>query len=97
MAKQTGTDYSQGWKHYDVKAVKGDMKPGHLVYSISGNNFGDQIIHYRRYELLKTDELGRAWYGLVTYHTETNQEGSWIPHNFIKATAKQLAPKSKAA
>jgi hypothetical protein len=71
------------------------MKEGHLVYSISSNNFGDQVIHYRRYEHIKTDELGR-WCGLVTYHTETNQEGSWIPHDMIKETARALA-KSRAA
>jgi hypothetical protein len=89
MKKQT--DYSTGWRHFDVKEIKGDMKPGHLVFSISGNSFGDQIIHYRRYELLKTDKKGWKWFGLVTYHTETNQEGSWIDHDLIKKTAKQMA------
>lgn len=87
------TDYSTGWRHYDVKKKGLDYKVGDLVYSTSGNNFGDQIIHYRRYEEF-TDEQGRRVSGLRTYHTETNQEGSWIPEKFIKMTAKQLAKKS---
>lgn len=87
------TDYATGWRHFDVKPLKGDMKVGHLVYSISGNNFGDQIIHYRRYEFLRT-ENGMKFYGLKTYHTETNQEGSWIPHEMIRKTAKELSKKA---
>ena len=84
----------ENWKHFDVKPLKGQMKEGHLVYSISSNNFGDQVIHYRRYQLIKEDEFG-SWYGLVTYHTEANQEGSWVPHEIIKNTAKQLWKSSK--
>lgn len=90
--KTKQTDYSQGWRHYDVtkRNEAQDYKVGDLLYSTSGNNFGDQIIHYRRYEQFQ-DEQGRQVYGFRTYHTEANQEGSWIPEKFIKETAKRMA------
>lgn len=98
MKKNKEVDYSQGWRHYDVtpRSKNEDTQLGDLVYSVSGNNFGDQIIHYRRFEIVKTDELGREWKAFVTYHTEQNQEGSWIPEKFIKETARRMA-KQKAS
>ena len=56
-----------------------DTQLGDLVYSVSGNNFGDQIIHYRRFEIVKTDELGREWKALSpTTLSRTRKEAGYL-------------------
>lgn len=80
-------------KHIDLK-VK-DTKAysiGDIIASVSGNNFGDQIIEFRKYSQL-ADYKGHKSQGFLTVYTITNYEGEHWSENDMKLFLNHGLPK----
>lgn len=80
-------------RHIDlVQKHKLELVPRYVA-TITGNNFGDQHIEFRRYQLLETKDIWgkeHKFFGYYTFHFETFPEGEHISDSKIKSIFKGL-------
>lgn len=83
-------DYSKDFKHITIKERnKTKTSKGDIIASIQGNNFGDQIIHFRMFDNLGVCDMGiiqgyRQCYIITNYegeHWQLSDMKLFINHN----------------
>ncbi len=81
-------------RHLDIIKASKNQDNSLMIATITGNNFGDQIIEFRTYGICeKRNDL--TFWGYITQSTVINCEGDHWSHDFIIKHGKQLYKKGK--
>lgn len=72
-------------RHVDVKIKdENNFNLGDIIATITGNNFGDQIVEYREYSDLGDNTMGLKTLDVVMNHEGSHWSTSEIINNFNK-------------